>query len=175
MGSALVGLAAVVLAAIAYLGFRERWLIVRAEGAVVEAPVVRVPAPASGLLEPREIEPVLAYGTPFATLRVADGRDVALTSPCECALVSWLVEPGQPVVAGEPVALFATVDRPLVVRASVSPPPPAVLRSAIARRSAFPMVLERWAGASSGSICARNCWRFPPGIRSPPAGGRFRC
>lgn len=121
MGSALVGLAAVVLAAIAYLGFRERWLIVRAEGAVVEAPVVRVPAPASGLLEPREIEPVLAYGAPFATLRVADGRDVALTSPCECALVSWLVEPGQPVVAGEPVALFATVDRPLVVRASVSP------------------------------------------------------
>ncbi|MCS6879129.1 MAG: PilZ domain-containing protein [Geminicoccaceae bacterium] len=119
-GFTLAGLAALALFALAWLGFRERWLVVRAEGAVVEAPIVRVLAPTAGRVEPREVDPVLAPGARFGVVRLDGGAEVALASPCECALVGWLVDPGRPVAAGEPVALLAAVDRPLLVRANVA-------------------------------------------------------
>lgn len=107
------------LAGLAWLGARERWFTVRAEAAIVEAPIVRVVAPAAGRLRPGEPEPVLAVGGALGTIE-AEGGATALVSPCECSLVDWLAEPGQPVQAGEAVALLAAVDRPLLVRASVA-------------------------------------------------------
>lgn len=107
------------LAGLAWIGARERWLTVRAEAAIVEAPVVRLPAPAAGRLRPGEPEPVLAIGGPIGTIE-GEGGPAPLVSPCECSLVDWLVEPGQPVEAGEAVALLAAIDRPLLVRASVA-------------------------------------------------------
>lgn len=106
------------LAGLAWLGVRERWLTIRAEAAIVEAPVVRVAAPAAGRLQPGEPEPVLPIGSPFGTVQGESG-EVALVSPCECALVEWLVGAGERVEAGQAVALLAAVDRPLLVRASV--------------------------------------------------------
>lgn len=107
------------LAGLAWLGARERWLTVRAEAAIVEAPVTRLSAPAAGRVRPGEPEPVLAVGGPLGTLEAEGGPAIVLASPCECTLVDWLVEPGARVEAGEAVALLAAVDRPLLVRASV--------------------------------------------------------
>lgn len=108
------------LAGLAWLGARERWLTVRAEAAIVEAPVVQVTAPAAGRLRAGEPEPVLAVGATFATLE-SGGKEIGVASPCECALVEWLARPGELVEAGRPLALLASVDRPLLVRASVPP------------------------------------------------------
>ncbi len=107
------------LGGLAWLGARERWLTVRAEAAIVEAPVVRLVAPATGRLRPGEPEPVLAVGGAIGTIETETGP-TPLVSPCECSLVDWLAETGQQVEAGEAVALLAAIDRPLLVRASVA-------------------------------------------------------
>ncbi len=109
-GAGLVGLA--------WLGARERWLTVRAEAAIVEAPVYRVSAPGAGRLRPGEVDLVVAKGAPIGAVQAETGA-LPLLSPCECSLVEWLAEPDQRVEAGQPVALLAAVDRPLRVQASV--------------------------------------------------------
>lgn len=111
------------LLVLGWLGVRERWLVVRAEAAIVAASVVRVAAPAAGRLEPAEVEPVVPVGGPLGALAADDGTLLPLASPCECALLEWLASAGQRVEAGETVALLASVDEPLVVRASVPPRP----------------------------------------------------
>lgn len=106
------------LAALAWAGARERWFTVRAEAAIVETPVVRVTAPAAGRLRPGELDPVVAIGAAIAAVQ-SEGGELPVTSPCECALVEWLAAAGERVEAGQPVALLAAADRPLLVRASV--------------------------------------------------------
>lgn len=135
------------LGALAWLGARERWLTVVAEAAIVEAPVVRLIAPAAGRIRPGEPDPVLSVGAPLGTVQTETG-EVALGSPCECGLVDWLVGPGERVEAGQPVALLAAVDRPLLVRASV----PARAAGRLAAGGAAEIVLPGGAGRVPGRI-----------------------
>jgi hypothetical protein len=119
LGMAILGLIGLGLVGLIGLGLKDRWLTPEAETATIEAPLFRVRAPASGVLEGREIRDLLRRGDPIGRIAAPDGQWSGLESPCECAFLRWLTVPGQYVAAGEPVAVLVAADRPLVVRAQV--------------------------------------------------------
>jgi hypothetical protein len=90
---------------------------VRAESAVIETPVVRLRAPAAGIMAPLILPTLLAPGTPVARVETAEGGFVRIESPCDCILHEWLIAPGQFAEQGEEVALLVAADQPLLVRA----------------------------------------------------------
>jgi hypothetical protein len=118
-GYGLLGLAGVALLGLIALGFKDRFLTPEAQSAVIEAPIFRVRASTSGMLDGREINDLLRRGDTIGSIAEPSGRTVGLESPCECAFVEWLALPGQYVQAGEPVAALVAADRPLMVRAQV--------------------------------------------------------
>jgi hypothetical protein len=118
-GFTLLGVAGVALLGLIGLGFKDRYLTPEAQSAVVEAPIFRVRAPTSGMLDGREIDELLRRGDAIGHIVETTGGTVGLQSPCECAFVEWLALPGQYVQAGEPVAALVAADQPLVVRAQV--------------------------------------------------------
>lgn len=121
LGYGLFGLAGVALAVLVALGVKERYLTVRAETAVVEAPVTQVRTPTAGLVElapPREL---YRPGDLIGNIRGADGRISLIESPCECQLLDWLVPAGQYAQLGEAVAALVAADTPLLVRAQIDP------------------------------------------------------
>jgi alginate biosynthesis protein Alg44 len=115
----LAGLAGLGLLSLVGLGIKDRWLTPEAETATIEAPLYRVRAAQSGILEGREIRDLLRRGDPIGRVAAPDGQTTPLESPCECAFLRWLTVPGQFVEAGEAVAVLVAADRPLVVRAQV--------------------------------------------------------
>ena len=119
VGFGLLGLAGLALVGVAALGFKDRFLTPEAQSAVIEAPIFRVRASASGILEGREINDLLRRGDQIGSIADSAGQVARLESPCECAFVEWLTVPGQFVQAGEPVAALVAADRPLVARAQV--------------------------------------------------------
>lgn len=119
VGFGLLGLAAVALLGLVALGFKDRFLTPEAQSAVIEAPIFRVRASASGMLDGREIDDLLRRGDSIGSIAQTGGTSVPLESPCECAFVEWLALPGQYVLAGEPVAALVAADRPLMARAQV--------------------------------------------------------
>lgn len=119
VGYGLLGLAGVVLVGLTALGIKDRYLTPVADSAVIEAPIFRVRATGSGILEGREIVDLLRRGDQIGSVAESSGQVTRLESPCECAFVEWLVVPGQYVQAGEPVAALVAADRPLVARAQV--------------------------------------------------------
>jgi alginate biosynthesis protein Alg44 len=119
-GYSLLGLAGLGLVVALVLGIQERFFTVRAETAVIETPVVRLRAPAPGIMAPLILPNLLAPGTPVARIETADGRFVRIESPCDCVLYEWLIQPGQFAEQGEEVALLVAADQPLLVRAQVA-------------------------------------------------------
>ncbi len=119
-GYSLLGVIGLGLVAAIGLGVQERYFTVRAETAVIETPVVRLRAPAPGIMAPLILPNLLAPGTPVARIETADGRFVRIESPCDCVLYDWLIQPGQFAEQGEEVALLVAADQPLMVRAQVA-------------------------------------------------------
>ncbi|MDX6752538.1 PilZ domain-containing protein [Geminicoccaceae bacterium 1502E] len=121
LGYGLASLAAIGLAAVIWLGIEQRWLTLRAETAVIEAPLYRPRAPAPGILEAAPAKEIFEPGDPIGFITEADGTRVPVSSPCECVLLDWRYGRGQYVLPGEPLALLVDASQPLVVRAGVSP------------------------------------------------------
>lgn len=120
LGALALVLAGAALAYFAWQGARERWFMVRAEAAIVQAPVYRLRSPVAGTIVRGEPQPLLQPNDAIAAVTPANGRQTALRSPCECTLLEWSVPAGADVAAGDTVALLAAADQPLTVRASVS-------------------------------------------------------
>ena len=118
-GYSLLGVVGLGLVVAVGLGVQERFFTVRAETAVIETPVVRLRAPAPGIMAPLILPNLLAPGTPVAGIETADGRFVRIESPCDCVLYEWLIQPGQFAEQGEEVAILVAADQPLLVRAQV--------------------------------------------------------
>lgn len=121
VGYSLAFLAAAGLAAVIWLGVEQRWLTLRAETAVIEAPLYRPRAPAPGILEAAPAKDIFQPGDPIGFVTEANGTRVPVSSPCECVLLDWRYGRGQYVLPGEPLALLVDATQPLVVRAEVSP------------------------------------------------------
>ncbi len=119
-GYGLLGLIGLGLVAVVAMGVQERFFTVRAEAAVIETPVVRLRAPAPGIMAPLILPNLLSPGTPVARIETADGRFMRIESPCDCVLYEWLIQPGQFAEQGEDVALLVAADQPLLVRAQVA-------------------------------------------------------
>ncbi len=119
-GLTLLGILTLGLAALVALGARDRWLTVRAESAVIEAPMFRVRAPISGTFDAAHVDAIVKSGAPLGKIQPVGGGAVGLTSPCECVVLDWRIASGQVVLMGEPVAVLVAADEPLVVRAQVA-------------------------------------------------------
>lgn len=116
-----MGLLAVVgagLTALIVAGVYQRYLIVTTDQAVIEAPLYRVTATATGTVE-AGLAGLLKRGDAVARLRGTDNTIVPLVSPCACVLDEWLVPPGRVAHPGEVVATLVAADQPLTVRAQV--------------------------------------------------------
>lgn len=120
IGYTAITLAGLGLLALVGLGIQERFLTVKAEAAAIETPMVRLRAPAPGILSPLDLPATLAPGTPVARIETIEGRFLRIESPCECELRDWLIEPGQFAEQGEDVALLVAANQPLLVRAQVA-------------------------------------------------------
>jgi mannuronan synthase len=119
-GYALVLAIGLGLAAFVGLGLQERLLTVATDTAVIEAPLYRLKAPAAGTVAAvAQPDAILHPGDPVARVAPSGGEPATVTSPCECSVHEWTVEPGQFAQQGEPVVVLVAVDRPLVVRAQV--------------------------------------------------------
>lgn len=118
-GYTILTLAGIGLIGLVGFGIQERFFTVQAENAVIETPVVRLRAPAAGIMTPLILPNLLAPGTPVARIETMDGSFVRIESPCDCVLYEWLVTPGQFSEQGEEVALLVAADQPLLVRAQV--------------------------------------------------------
>jgi alginate biosynthesis protein Alg44 len=119
LGLALLAAAGIGLGALVWLGIDERFLTVRAETAMVEAPVFRIRAPVSGLLERSGVEGILKPGQVIGNLRGLEGQSAALTSPCICVFEAWRVPEGQYAQVGEVVAVLVSAEKPLSIRAEM--------------------------------------------------------
>lgn len=121
-GLGLLLLAGVGVVAALGLGLQERFLVVSTDDAVVDAPIQRPKAPASGTLQSLvNQQQIVRPGDPIARVEAPGAAAVNVTSPCECVVHDWAVTPGQYVQAGDVVAVLVAVDRPLVVRAELPP------------------------------------------------------
>jgi mannuronan synthase len=147
-GYALLGLLGVALVAAVWYGVEERFLTVQASAAVVDAPVFRVRAPASGILQPASIGEEVRAGQRLATIRDRDGLASDVVSPCACRVMTWQVLPGQYAQEGEAVVTLVATDRPVLVRAEV--PMDAVDRLQVGDRAV--VHLPGRDGALSGQI-----------------------
>ncbi len=121
----LLGHAALVVAAVAVFGLLaygawERFFVVETRDALIWAPLVPIEAPLTGeVVEAGPRKPVHEPGDILARVDALDGRTVFLRSPCNCAVLKWIVPAGAIAREGEPVLLLADADRPLVVRAQL--------------------------------------------------------
>jgi mannuronan synthase len=114
------GLAGLGLLILAGLGIEERYVRKLSTSAVVEAPVVQVRAPIAGRLTTTLAAGArVPPGTPLGTVTGFDGTVVALTSPCDCAVLEQTGLDGQPYPVGAPLVVLVEADRPLLVRAQV--------------------------------------------------------
>ena len=122
LGLLLLALFGIGLVALIGLGYRERFLVVEIDNAVVEAPVFRVKTATTGTVT-ATVDPqkILHKGDPVASIEAAGAPPVALKSPCECVVHDWVVPAGDVAQAGGLVAVLVAADRPLVVRAEVAP------------------------------------------------------
>lgn len=110
------------LAAAIAFGYQERFVVVTADEAVVEAPVFRLEAASAGTLSAAvDQEQILRPGDQVARIEAPGAPPVPLRSPCECVVHDWVVAPGQVAQVGTLVAVLVAADRPLVVRAELSP------------------------------------------------------
>ncbi len=118
-GYTLLLLVGVGLAGLIAMGAAERFLTVRADSAVVEAPTFRVRAPIAGVIRTLNHEETVSQGQMIGEIVAFDGLTAAIESPCDCLLIDWLIEPGQFAQPGEGVVSLVAADRPLLVRAQV--------------------------------------------------------
>ncbi len=109
----------IALAGLVGLGATERFLTVRAETAVIEAPIYRLRAPIAGTIRSIATDQLLLNGHPVGEIVAVDGLTATLESPCECVLLDWILEPGQYAQPGETVVVLVSADQPLAVRAQV--------------------------------------------------------
>ena len=112
VGAGLVGTVA--------LGFQDRFFTVRAESAVIHAPMTRIRAPLAGILRPLDTPPLLEPGMAIARLESADTPSTFIDSPCACVIIEWPATPGGFVQQGEEIAVLVSADSPLTVRAKVA-------------------------------------------------------
>lgn len=119
VGLCVLGLVGLGLAALLYLGIKDRFFTVKAATAVIEAPVFALRAPIAGTVQPIGPEGLLSPGVSVASLRGGGGQSAVLESPCECVVSEWLIRPGQFAQQGETVAVLVSADQPLLVRARV--------------------------------------------------------
>ena len=119
VGIGLMTVAGIGLASLLVAGLYQKYLVVATDRAVIEAPVYRLTAPASGVVQAGS-GGLLRRGDPAMRLIGADGAVVEVPSPCECVLGEWIVPPGAPVQAGAAVATLVAADQPLTVRADVA-------------------------------------------------------
>ncbi|MCB1968999.1 MAG: alginate biosynthesis protein Alg44 [Geminicoccaceae bacterium] len=101
-------------------GFQDRFLTVHAESAVIHAPMTRLRAPQAGTLRPVDTPPLLEPGMAIARLEVSGDSSIFIESPCACVLLDWKATAGGFVAQGEEVAVLASADSPLLVRARVA-------------------------------------------------------
>lgn len=101
-------------------GLNERFIKVRAENAVVHAPLTRVRAPLAGTVTPVDTPSLLTPGTKLGSLRSNTGRPVDISSPCDCILVEWYPSSGGFAEQGEEIAVLVSSRTPLSVRANVT-------------------------------------------------------
>ncbi|MEK0085660.1 HlyD family efflux transporter periplasmic adaptor subunit [Benzoatithermus flavus] len=118
LGSTLLVLVGLGLAALIAAGIYERYLVVTTDRAVIEAPFYRLEATATGRVEAAG-QGLLHPGDPAARVVGQGGTAVPLASPCECVIDTWLVPPGRTVQVGGLVATLVAADQPLTVRAEV--------------------------------------------------------
>lgn len=144
LGSLVLLAAGAGLGYLAWLGIQERWLLTRAEYAVIEAPIFRVRAADAGAVERGDVPLLITAGEDIAAIRRSDGQSIPVASPCECTLVSWSVGVGENVVQGDTVAVLVAADRPLMVRAR--------LRSVDASRLSPGSVAEIEVPGQSGTV-----------------------
>ncbi len=118
-GYTLLVLAALGLAGLVAVGVREKFFVVKARDAVIWVPLAELRAPYGGKVEAMPRRDIYAPGDPVVRIRASETRTAVLESPCECVLLEWRVPPGQYARTGEPVAVLAAADKPLLVRARV--------------------------------------------------------
>ena len=119
-GYGLLSLVGLGLAAFVGTGAQERFLTVSTDKAVIEAPIYRLRAPIAGTVDSTiQPEAIVRRGDAVARIAGSGSASATLSSPCECTLHEWAVDPGQFAQAGEQVATLVAVDRPLVVRAQL--------------------------------------------------------
>jgi alginate biosynthesis protein Alg44 len=111
------GLAGLALLAFVLLGIKERYFIIQASSAFVEAPVVQIRAPIAGRLISalRPGEP-LVVGSLLGTLYGADGVSVSLESPCDCSVLQQVGRNGQQYQSGDPLVTLIKTDQPPMIR-----------------------------------------------------------
>lgn len=119
VGYGLLAAIGVGLAGLIGLGAAERFLTVRAQSAVIEAPLYRLRAPIAGTVRSLTSGQLVERGQTIGELVAVDGLTASLESPCECVVLDWLLEPGQYAQPGEAILALVAADKPLVVRAQV--------------------------------------------------------
>jgi len=100
-------------------GVNERFIKVRADNAIVHAPLTRLRAPLAGTVGRVDTPSLLSPGTKLGTVRSSAGRSVDISSPCDCILVEWHPPTGGFAEQGEEIAVLVSSRTPLNVRANV--------------------------------------------------------
>jgi alginate biosynthesis protein Alg44 len=118
IGIGLMTLAGIGLTGLIVAGIYQRFLVVATDRAVIEAPVYRLAATASGVVEAGG-GGLLRRGDTAVRLIGANTTVVQVASPCECVLGEGLVPPGSTAQPGQIVATLVAADQPLMVRAEV--------------------------------------------------------
>ena len=122
LGLGFLALIGIGLVALIGLGYRERFLVVEIDNAVVEAPVFQVKTAAAGTVTaPVDAQKILHKGDAVASIEAPGTAPVVLKSPCECVVHDWVVPAGDVAQAGGLVAVLVAADHPLVVMAEIPP------------------------------------------------------
>ena len=111
VGAGLVGLVG--------FGFKERFLTVRAESAIVFAPTTRLRAPLAGVVARVEAPALLSDGTRIGILDTVESGTVNVVSNCNCVVHKWFPTDGGFVAQGEDIAILVSSEAPLRIRAEV--------------------------------------------------------
>ena len=112
---------AAALAALIGFGVKEKYFTVRAESAIVWAPLNSIRSPEAGTVEIAPPRDIYRPGDLIGNVRKFDGSIALIESPCECILMDWLVPSGQFVQMGEDIVALISADQPMTIRARLDP------------------------------------------------------